>query len=581
MSNVITIHTSTQNEVKNRQLYSSWPLILITLAFIACFLSSITPLARAGQLSIAGNGLSLPPHFTPFAVPFLTLWGQWLPADLHLASSHAESIYLTANLELLLLLACAFLLYILLAVWLLRHVQIRHPKFFHTLLWIGAIVAGIILVVAPGMASRDLFVYADYGNMVWRHGANPYFTTPYQVAPHDILTIMDTGWSYAPSAYGPVWIAVTMFFSLLFGTHPLAYFYAYRSLGLICHLINIWLIGKSLRMVGRSEKIVLLGMALYAWNPLALFENSFGAHNDAFMSTLILCGIYLSMRADQRGFIKLKNFVPALIAFTLAVLVKFTSLPLVVFFILLLACKTWQTLQGTPCLIQWRATIIKIVIAGAISAILLLLFYLPFWIGHSVGDILHSFSTPPSSINSENSLMRVAVNWWKETNGGAHSNPLITKLASILRSRQHWNLVDALAMAIAMLVGAWFIWHEPSIRTFIQASLATLTVILLVTPWFYSWYVIWLIALCPFLLASSPMKRASQALLAFCLVFSATAFSIYLDFAFIPIKGFELGIRYLLMIVPPLAVMLLTCTLIPVCLQKREARRISESKDHF
>ena len=240
-------------------------------------------------------------------MPFLTLWGQWLPADLHLASDHAESIYLTANLELLLLLACAFLLYLLLAIWLLRHVQIRHTKFLRTLLWIGAIVAGIILVVTPEMASRDLFARQTMEIWYGVTGPTPISRPPIRTPPHDILTIMDTGWSYAPSAYGPVWIAVTMFFSLLFGTHPLAYFYAYRSLGLICHLINIWLIGKSLRMVGRSERIVLLGMVLYAWNRLALFENSFGAHNDAFMSTLILCGVYLSIRADQRGFTKLRT----------------------------------------------------------------------------------------------------------------------------------------------------------------------------------------------------------------------------------------------------------------------------------
>lgn len=573
MSNVITIHTSTQNNVKIRQIYSTWPFILIMLAFIACFLLSVTPLARAGQVALTGNGFSLPLHFTPFSVPFLTRWGQWLPADLHLASNHAESIYLTSNLELLVLLALAFLFYILFTTWLLRRTYLEHGKLLRTFLWIGAIVAGLLCVVIPGMASKDLFVYADYGNMVWRHGGNPYFTTPYQVAPHDILTIMDAGWSHAPSAYGPVWIAITMLFSLLFGPHPLAYFYAYRAFGLMCHLVNIWLIGKSLRMVGRSERIVLLGMALYAWNPLALFENAFGAHNDAFMSTLILCGIYLSIRAAQRDFTKLQNFVPALIALTLAVLVKFTSLPLIIFFLLLLARNTWQASYGAPRLIQWRAMIIKIVIAGAIFAALTLILYLPFWLGHSIGAILKSFSAPPSSINSENSLMRVAVSWWQETHGGIHANPLVTKLASILQSRQHWNQLDALAMVLCVLVGAWLLWREPSIRTFLHASIGTLAVILLVTPWFYSWYVIWLVAQCPLLLISSPVKRASHAILAFCLVFSASAFAIYIDFTFIPIKGFELGTRYLLMIVPPLTVLLLTYVLIPTYLQKHEHRR--------
>jgi hypothetical protein len=555
MSKAINLPIDARDEVIEKQTYRIWPFILLTVAFIACFLLSITPIARAGQLGLIVKPLSLPAQIKPFSVPFLTIFGAWLPSDLHLASDHSASLYLTADLELLVLLACAFLIYALVAVWLLRRTHTRYFKLFRALLWIAALVAGILFVVAPGMSSNDLYVYADYGNMLWRHGANPYFASPYQVAPHDILTMIDSGWSHAPSAYGPVWIVVTMLFSLLFGTHPLAYMYGYRLLGCICNLINIWLIGRTLRIAGRSERIVLLGMLLYAWNPLALFENALGAHNDVFMSTLILCGVYLSVRAEQRGFTRLRNYLPALIALTLAVLVKFTSLPLIIFFLVLLGCHTLRELNETARIRQWRTAITKVVIAGIIFVVLALLFYLPFWIGHSVGEIMHSFSAPPSSINSENSLMRIAVGWWKDTNGGATtSDPLLTKLASILRDRSHWNQLDALAMVIAVLVGAWSIWRRPDTSSFIQASLATLAIILLVTPWFYPWYVVWLIALMPLLLIASPLKRAGRALLAFSLSFSVTAFSIYLDFAFIPFPGFELVIRYLLMIIPPLVI---------------------------
>ncbi|GCF10645.1 hypothetical protein [Dictyobacter arantiisoli] len=558
MSNTIDFHTPNRDEMTERQRYRLWPLALIGIAFVACFLLSIAAIVRAGQLPLKGMGFDHVEYFTPPLSPFLTLWGAWLPDDLHLGNNHIKSLYLTDNLEILLLLACAFLIYGLLSWWLLRRAQKEQIKFLRLFLWIGTIIVGIALVFTPGMSSKDLFVYADYGNMVWQHGANPYFMTPFQAAPHDILTIIDTGWHNAPSAYGPVWILVTIFFSMLFGSHPLFYFYGYRLLGLICHLIIIWLVGKILRTTDRSERIVVLGMLLYGWNPLALFENSFGAHNDVFMSMFLVCGVYLSVYADKKGFVKPPNYLPALIAFTLAILVKFISLPLIVFFLLLLAGKTLKENNEKPKWLQWRSVAVTTITAGAIFLLLSLLFYLPFWIGHSVGDIIRSFSAPPSSTGSENSFMRLAIIWLKDTHGGNAANPLLTRLALLLQARQHWNQIDVVTLAIALLLGAWFLLRKPELRTFIQASLATLALILTATPWFYSWYVIWLVALVPLLLAYPPFKRFDAALLAFSLVCSATVFIIYADFGLFTIPGTATWLRHLLMVAPPLIVMLIT-----------------------
>ncbi|GCF11031.1 glycosyltransferase 87 family protein [Dictyobacter arantiisoli] len=526
----------------------SWWIVGCMLAFVVCILLSVTPIARIGHMDLTKvtlvKDIAIPTGFMPPRMPFLTIWGKWLPS--HFSSTTPNTLYRIADLELLFLIGLAFVVYAA-TVWLVgRRAWDGQMGTLRRWIWIGALMAGVIYLLTPGMASKDLFVYADYGNLAGAHLSNPYFSSPLEIAPHDILTRIDD-WSKTPSAYGPVWVYVSGFFSLVFGDHPLPYFYIYRLLALVCHLVNIWLIGQILRRLGRSERTITLGMLLYAWNPLMLFEGPLGAHNDMFMSTLMLLGVWLCVRADQRGFTRLKHYWPALVLFTLAVLVKFTSIPLVLFFLLVLAGKS----LGTPHLplreLAWKSAIKNVVVAGVIFAVIALAAYLPFWIGHSLRDIVVSFSTPPSSSGAENSLMRVGLNYvlaHKQQSG------LLMLLMRMMGTRRLWSVLDILAMGVAALVGAWYAWRTPSLRTLVLGSLSTMAVVLLVTPWFYSWYVIWLIALIPLLLAfaAGPLTKA---LATFCLTFSATAFVTYLSTSF---YREQLLIRYFLLIVPALVI---------------------------
>jgi hypothetical protein len=302
-------------------------------------------------------------------------------------------------------------------------------------------------------------------------------------------------------------------------------------------------------------------MFLYACNPLVLFEGPLGAHNDVFMSTLILWGLLLCFHADQRGFTRLKNYWPALVVLTLAALVKFTSIPLVVFFLLVLVAKTLGTPHTSVRAMPWMAALKNVAVAGLIFVVLVVLSYLPYWIGYSPMAILKSFGTPPSSSGAQNSIMKVAT----FVQGG-------TLISRILANRRVWSVVDVLAIGISVLVGAWYVWRKPSMRTIVVGSLATLAVILLVTPWFYSWYVVWLVALVPVALAF-PIGRNTKALLAFCLTFSATAFTTYISVAFFRVGGssYPLAIRYLLMVVPPIIVAIGVYFIFPATLDTKLA----------
>ena len=470
-------------------------IILCTVAFLACILLVITPIARISHLQGVTYVMDIatPGGFSPLAMPFLTVWGKWLPA--YFSHSSPDGRYLTANFEVIVFIGLAFVVYGVMAFLVGRRASSVQMPWLRRWMWIGTIIAGLIFVLTPGMASKDLFVYADYGNLVGAHAANPYFTTPAQISHSDLLTLID-GWNTVPSAYGPVWMYLSGLLSLLFRDHPLPYFYIYRLIALTCHLLNILLIGRILRKIGRSERTITFGMLLYAWNPLMLFEGPLGAHNDVFMSTLILWGLLLCFSADQREFTRLKNYWPALVVLTLAVMVKFTAIPLIIFFLLVLAAKTLGSPQTPLRDMPWTSAIKNVAVAGVIFAALILAGYLPYWIGHSVGAILGSFGAPPSSSGAQNSLMRVAINL---IDAKAASGRIVHTLAN----RKFWSIIDMLAIGIAILVGAWYTWRAPSIRTLLLGSLATMTIILLVTPWFYSWYVVWLVALVPLALAFS------------------------------------------------------------------------------
>jgi hypothetical protein len=285
-------------------------------------------------------------------------------------------------------------------------------------------------------------------------------------------------------------------------------------------------------MLKCPPRTVTLGVLLYAWNPLALLESSLGGHNDVFLVTLILLGILLSFRAEQRSFTSLRSYLVYLlpiVAFTLAALVKYTAAPLIAFFLVMLV----------------RHTLINVLFAGLISAVLALAFYVPFWVGHSVRDIVRSFTSPPSATAAYSSVL-FAIQ---------HSLPARTSWAylplHLLSFHSVWNIINVATLLCALFIGAVCLWRTPTTYTLALTALATSGVLLVITPWFFPWYVVWLVGLVPICLPGA-YRRISRALLAFALTFSASALFFYLLNLSPPPIGGWIGLRCLSTIGPPL-----------------------------
>ena len=533
-------------------------LLLVCMgAFVCCILATGAPLARlAGTTLLAALPTSL----------FLILVGTKLPADLHLtADIHASQVNTNA-LEFLFLTMLASLFYALSAYLARRYVE-RQPtpttkrrqpaQILLRLIWLVALLLGVAYVLMPALLSRDALVYAGYGRIVVAYHANPYYT-PLSAFPHDPLLQADD-WRDALAAYGPLWLLVCALSTLFAGSSVLQYIFFYRALGLIAHLLNIALVTTILRKTGRSSRTIIAGTLLYAWNPLVLLESCMGGHNDILLVSCILLGILLCVRAEQTAFATVRSYLPPLLAFTCAALIKFTAAPLLAFYLVLL---TRRTLSAQPpsqrSTSLWLPVVRKVAIATLTSTLLAVTLYTPLWVGHTVHAIVASLGSPPSSRLAFGStllaLQKVAV-----------QHPENMLLATI---SQHgtWNGLTGAIVGIVFCAGAFWLWRVPTLPTMVYATLATLGVLLVVTPWFFPWYVLWLVALA----AVAPPERSNrvgQALVWSTLTFSTTAFFLYLFRGYPPV-GDWIGFTSLTTIGPPLLVFLSV-----LCLTPRQANK--------
>lgn len=524
--------------------------LLSAFGYILCILLTVAPLSRIPDPVI---------HLqTPFG-SVLALAGAWLPTNLGLAADTTASQASSQYVLFLGLLALAFLFYGLLAWFIARQPQDGViSRRVQMVIWTAALIAGLIYVFTPAMLSHDILVYTSYSRLLANYHANPYFV-PLSHFSHDPFVPLNY-WAGSVAAYGPLWLLLCGLLGFVAGPQPVGYILAFRLFALVAHLVNTWLVGKTLRATGGSQRTVTLGMLLYALNPLVLLESSLGGHNDVFMVTLLLAGLWLAARAQQREQLLLPyGYLPPVMAFTLAALVKFTTLPVIGLFVVFVAWNAWKGNQSTGRSAhqtnarRWLPTIEVILLSTISACFVALVFYGPFWIHHNLHDILKSFSSPPSALFAENSILRAILAWNHNT-----SLPvgLPGKLLSFFSSRKVWDDLNIAIVGLTCIAGAAWLWRSPTLRTFTLASLFTLGALLLVTPWFYSWYITWLVGLA---VVALPLRssRAGRALLAFTLAFSASALLTYLYKDGYAPFGIWTGFICLVTIVPPLLAFLL------------------------
>src|SRR5579875_1759844 len=205
--------------------------LLCASGLVICVLLTVTPLIRIPDPVL---NLHLAPGF------FLANASNWLPSRLGPVNQLS-----TAYLEFFSLITLAFFCYGLGALLVGRRVEAAGgQKRIRGIIWLSTVLAGAIYVVTPAMLSHDILVYASYSRVLATYHANPYFV-PISTFPQDVFTPLNY-WAGVVSAYGPLWTLVCGFFGWLLNPDPAACIEVFRIFALGAHLLNTWLVGRTL-----------------------------------------------------------------------------------------------------------------------------------------------------------------------------------------------------------------------------------------------------------------------------------------------------------------------------------------------
>jgi hypothetical protein len=124
--------------------------------------------------------------------------------------------------------------------------------------------------------------------IILHYHLNPYTHRALDFPSDDWIRFMR--WTHRYSPYGPGWLLLSLFPSILgFGKFIVTLF-AFKIYFGIFHILNTLIIYRILTKAKSNE--ILLGVAFYAFNPLLLIEGVINGHNDVILATSLLAAAY-------------------------------------------------------------------------------------------------------------------------------------------------------------------------------------------------------------------------------------------------------------------------------------------------
>jgi alpha-1,6-mannosyltransferase len=151
-----------------------------------------------------------------------------------------------------------------------------------------------VVLLAPPLASTDVFSYQAYARMGAVYGINPYTHGPYANNPDPIFQYVGARWSTIPSAYGPVF---TVFSYVLAPLAIATSAYAYKSIAAVASLALVAVVWRCAQLRGADP---VKAAALVGLNPLLLIYGVGGGHNDLLMLLAMVGGVYAILASRER-----------------------------------------------------------------------------------------------------------------------------------------------------------------------------------------------------------------------------------------------------------------------------------------
>jgi hypothetical protein len=329
---------------------------------------------------------------------------------------------------------------------------------------LAALVVGFSLLfhvtflAMPGMYSTDIFSYVMYGRIASVYANNPYTTPPSSFGADPFLSWVFPFWQNTPTVYGPLWTEITALLSnATSNASALDQVLAYKLLIWTSALINLVLVWTLTQRAAWLRGPRLACFALYAWNPIILFELAGNAHNDALMITLLLLSVIPLTARPLREY----HWLIAAITVTASALIKFVTAPVAVFYV-------------AAGLHQWRSALL----AGA-----------------AVFGLI------------------TVVSWPYHLSAPNLDRPLV------INSISEIGVPIAAARIFFVAVFAWDlvrVWRLRTPAAVLEASARALLLLpLLVLTWVWSWYFAWSIAIAAVL---GIQTRLAQTIIAFSVI---------------------------------------------------------------
>jgi hypothetical protein len=227
----------------------------------------------------------------------------------------------------------------------------------------GVLAALVLLPMYP-VFSLDVFYYMAADRIWTVYRENPFVVPPLQAA-HDPFFPYTT-WGHYTLPYGPLWPWVSAIASRAGGGEIGQTLLAFKALGVAGYLLCLPAV--SWAVAGLSPNRRLLGIAIFAWNPLVLLELAGGGHNDA---------IALIPAALALGFWVRKASAAAALAIVVSFLVKATIA-------VLAPALLWAGFRRA---VSSRTLPLWFALHVVPGLALIVLAWAPFWSVHSTGGL--------------------------------------------------------------------------------------------------------------------------------------------------------------------------------------------------
>ncbi|MGI8553479.1 MAG: glycosyltransferase family 39 protein [Dehalococcoidia bacterium] len=316
----------------------------------------------------------------------------------------------------------------------------------------------ITLLFTYPAGARDVFTNIIDGRMRWLDGFNPMVSPP-RLASHDPLFWSMTYWQDEPSYYGPVWYLLLAVPARAVRSDLVANLFAFRSLTLPFLVGSAYLAARVAESFDRRRGVA--AAVLVGWSPLLLWESSVNGHNDVVLAFFALWALYLALQ---------KHWVAALPLLALSIMTKYVTLILLPLFLIAAFRSQGRRVAGP-------------VVIGSILALALgVLVLAPFWEGPATFSSLiqnggNRFTSSPAALLATFMDGNAALPYYTSELAGERA-----------------KVITLILFSLAYITIALRLWCGS--QDLLTSSFYSLFFfILLVSWWFWPWYVGWLVVI--------------------------------------------------------------------------------------